>query len=66
MIVDLLGIESRDLKSQQLFYIYDDGTIEKKNNYGGSKCFRFSINGDCFSYVFCKEKNLFLNVNYGF
>jgi polyhydroxybutyrate depolymerase len=30
MIVDLLGRESKDLKSQPLFYIFDDGTVEKK------------------------------------
>ena len=29
-IVDLLGRESKDLKSQPLFYIYDDGTTDKK------------------------------------
>ena len=29
-IVDLLGRESKDLKSQPHFYIYDDGTVEKK------------------------------------
>jgi hypothetical protein len=29
-IVDLLGRESKELKSQPLFYIYDDGTVEKK------------------------------------
>ena len=29
-IVDLLGRESKDLKSQPFFYIYDDGTVEKK------------------------------------
>jgi polyhydroxybutyrate depolymerase len=29
-IVDLFGRESKDLKSQPLFYIYDDGTVEKK------------------------------------
>ena len=29
-IVDLLGRESKDLKSQPLFYIYDDGAVEKK------------------------------------
>ena len=29
-IVDLLGRESKDLKSQPLFYLYDDGTVEKK------------------------------------
>ena len=29
-IVDLLGRESKDLKNQPLFYIYDDGTVEKK------------------------------------
>jgi len=29
-IVDLLARESKDLKNQPLFYIYDDGTVEKK------------------------------------
>ena len=29
-IVDLLGRESKDLKNQPLFYIYDDGIVEKK------------------------------------
>ena len=29
-IVDLLGRESKDLKSQPLFYIFNDGTVEKK------------------------------------
>jgi len=29
-IVDLLGRESKDLKNQPIFYIYDDGTVEKK------------------------------------
>ena len=29
-IVDLLGRESNDFKSQPLFYIYDDGTVDKK------------------------------------
>ena len=29
-IVDLLVRESKDLKNQPLFYIYDDGTVEKK------------------------------------
>ena len=29
-ITDLLGRESKDLKSQPLFYIYDDGTVEQK------------------------------------
>jgi polyhydroxybutyrate depolymerase len=29
-IVDLLGRDSKDLKSQPLFYIFDDGTVEKK------------------------------------
>ena len=29
-IVDLLGRESKDLKNQPLFYIYDDGTVEKR------------------------------------
>jgi hypothetical protein len=29
-IVDLFGRESKDLKSQPLFYIFNDGTVEKK------------------------------------
>ena len=29
-IVDVLGKKSRKLKNQPLFYIYDDGTVEKK------------------------------------
>ena len=29
-IVDLLGRESEGLINQPLFYIYDDGTVEKK------------------------------------
>ena len=29
-IVDLLGRESKDLKTQPLFYIYDDGTVDKR------------------------------------
>ena len=29
-IVDLLGRESKGLKNQPLFYIYDDGTVEKR------------------------------------
>ena len=29
-IIDILGRESKDLKSQPLFYIYDDLTVEKK------------------------------------
>ena len=29
-IVDLLGRESKELKNQPVFYIYDDGTVEKK------------------------------------
>ena len=29
-IVDLLAREPKDLKNQPLFYIYDDGTVEKK------------------------------------
>ena len=29
-IVDLLGRESKDLKNKPLFYIYDNGTMEKK------------------------------------
>ena len=29
-IVDLLGRESKDFKNQPVFYIYDDGTVDKK------------------------------------
>ena len=29
-VVDLLGRESKDFNSKPLFYIYDDGTVEKK------------------------------------
>ena len=29
-IVDLLGRETKEIKNQPLYYIYDDGTIEKK------------------------------------
>ena len=29
-IVDVLGRESKEIKNQSLFYIYDDGTVEKK------------------------------------
>ena len=29
-IVDILGRESKDLKSHPLFYIYDDGTVDKR------------------------------------
>ena len=29
-IIDVLGRESEELKNQTLFYIYDDGTVEKK------------------------------------
>ena len=29
-VVDILGRESKDLKNQTLFYIYDDGTVKKK------------------------------------
>jgi CubicO group peptidase (beta-lactamase class C family) len=29
-IIDVLGRESKDLKNQPIFYIYDDGTVEKK------------------------------------
>ena len=29
-IVDVLGRESEYLKNQPLFYIYDDGTVEKR------------------------------------
>ena len=29
-VIDLLGRESKEIKNQPLFYIYDDGTVEKK------------------------------------
>ena len=29
-IIDVLGRESKEIKSQPLFYIYDDGTVDKK------------------------------------
>ena len=29
-VIDILGRESKDLKDQPIFYIYDDGTVEKK------------------------------------
>ena len=29
-IVDVLGRKSKGLRNQPLFYIYDDGTVEKK------------------------------------
>ena len=29
-VVDVLGRESKGLKNQSLFYIYDDGTVEKR------------------------------------
>ena len=29
-VIDLLGRESKVLKNQTLYYIYDDGTVEKK------------------------------------
>ena len=29
-IIDVLGRESKDLKNQPLFYIYDDGTVKKR------------------------------------
>ena len=29
-IIDVLGRDSKQLKNQPLFYIYDDGTVEKK------------------------------------
>ena len=29
-IVDFLGRESKIIKNKPLFYIYDDGTVEKK------------------------------------
>ena len=32
-IVDLLGREFSGVKNIPLFYIYDNGTVEKKNNY---------------------------------
>ena len=32
-IKDLLGRDTEESKNVPLFYIYDDGTVEKKNNY---------------------------------
>ena len=29
-VVDILGRETKELKNIPLFYIYDDGTVEKK------------------------------------
>ena len=29
-VVDFLGRQSKELKNQPLFYIFDDGTVEKK------------------------------------
>ena len=29
-VIDLLGKETEGVKNQPLFYIYDDGTVEKK------------------------------------
>ena len=29
-VIDVFGRESTELKNQPLFYIYDDGTVEKK------------------------------------
>ena len=29
-IIDLLGRDTREIKNQPLFYIYDDGTVKKK------------------------------------
>ena len=29
-VVDILVRESKDLKNQTLFYIYDDGTVKKR------------------------------------
>ena len=29
-VVDILGKESKEIKNQSLFYIYDDGTVEKR------------------------------------
>ena len=29
-IIDILGRKSKVIKNQTLFYIYDDGTVEKK------------------------------------
>jgi len=29
-IIDILGRQSKGLKNQPLFYIYDDGTVEKR------------------------------------
>jgi len=30
MITDLLGRPAKEIKNQLLFYIYNDGTVEKK------------------------------------
>jgi hypothetical protein len=30
MITDLLGRPTKEIKNQLLFYIYDDGSVEKK------------------------------------
>jgi hypothetical protein len=30
MITDLLGRETKEIKNQLLFYIYNDGSVEKK------------------------------------
>ena len=29
-IIDLLGRETREINNQSLFYIYDDGNVEKR------------------------------------
>jgi len=29
-VIDIFGRESKGFKNQPLFYIYDDGTVEKK------------------------------------
>ena len=29
-VIDVLGRETKENKNQPLFYIYDDGTVEKK------------------------------------
>ena len=29
-VLDVLGRQAKELKNQSLFYIYDDGTVEKK------------------------------------
>ena len=48
-VIDIFGRESKGLKNQPLFYIYDDGTVEKKY---------FKIN------LFIKINFFLLNINF--